>query len=144
VPLPLCASKKLLTQKTKHNMRRFISILFGVIGFGGILYLLGPKPDAPTLKDYSFSLPDSLNALEAQINAEEKAVKGIREDNQARIIWADSLQKSQPMLRFCTFMVFRQVKKKVTLFIPIWQKSTMPICTSHVWLGMELIWVIAP
>lgn len=74
-------------------MRRFISILFGVIGFGGILYLLGPKPDAPTLKDYSFSLPDSLNALEAQINAQEKAVKGIREDNQARIIWADSLQK---------------------------------------------------
>jgi esterase/lipase len=60
-----------------------------------LVYFAGPKPAKPDFAVHEFSLPDSLPALEKKINQEEKNVKGIKPDNQARIIWADSLKKEK-------------------------------------------------
>lgn len=73
-----------------------VFIILIVICFFG--YLLGPKPDAPIIKTYSFNLPSSLTDLETKINTDEKAVVGIRPDCEARIIWADTAKKVKTKL----------------------------------------------
>ncbi len=73
-----------------------VFIILIVICFFG--YLMGPKPDAPIIKTYSFNLPSSLTDLETKINTDEKAVVGIRPDCQARIIWADTAKKIKTKL----------------------------------------------
>lgn len=73
-----------------------VFIILIVICFFG--YLMGPKPDAPLIKTYSFNLPSSLTDLETKINTDEKAVVGIRPDCQARIIWADTAKKIKTKL----------------------------------------------
>ncbi|MEA5259617.1 alpha/beta fold hydrolase [Arcicella aquatica] len=73
-----------------------VFIILIVICFFG--YLMGPKPDAPIIKTYSFNLPSSLTDLETKINTDKKAVVGIRHDCEARIIWADTAQKVKTKL----------------------------------------------
>ena len=65
-----------------------------------IVYFAGPKPAKPDFTVHEISLPDSLPALEKKINQEEKLVKGIKPDNQARIVWADSTKKEKTKLAF--------------------------------------------
>src|SRR5664280_2002838 len=65
-----------------------------------IVYFAGPKPAKPDFTVHEISLPDSLPALEKNINLEEKLVKGIKPDNQARIVWADSLKKEKTKVAF--------------------------------------------
>lgn len=60
-----------------------------------ILYFVGPKVKAPILQAPEIKLPTSLVELEKQINNEESATKGLKPDNQARIIWADSTKKEK-------------------------------------------------
>ncbi|MFC0185629.1 Esterase/lipase [Pseudarcicella hirudinis] len=74
-------------------MKNFIKVLFGLAIFLVIGYMAGPKPEAPKFETKTFVLPDALPDLEKQINEEELLVKGLRPDNQARIVWADSSQK---------------------------------------------------
>ena len=58
----------------------------------GLAYYLGPQPEKPNLeKQYSFDLPNDLGELERKITEQESQVKGIKPDNEARIVWADSL-----------------------------------------------------
>jgi len=58
-------------------------------------YLAGPKPPKADFEKPSFDLPSSLVDLDRQINESEKGVKGIKPDNQARIVWADSSKKEK-------------------------------------------------
>jgi esterase/lipase len=58
-------------------------------------YLVGPKPPKPKFETPVINLPASLTELEKQINDDEKAVKGIKPDNEARIVWADSSKKEK-------------------------------------------------
>lgn len=81
-------------------MRRFIKWLVGVILVLIIGYLVGPKPPKPLFNVAVTELPASLNDLENQINNSEKAVIGIRPDNEARIVWADSLKKEKTKIAF--------------------------------------------
>jgi esterase/lipase len=76
-------------------MKTFLKILPGVIGLLVLAYFLGPRPPAPTFGKLSFALPDSLFDLEKQINSEERKVRGIKPDNQARIVWPDSTRKQK-------------------------------------------------
>src|SRR5664279_6520927 len=58
------------------------------------------KTTKPDFTVQEISLPDSLTELESSIIRNEKAVKGIKPDNQARIIWADSLKKEKTKIAF--------------------------------------------
>lgn len=81
---------------------KVLTVIIIIVLALGLIYFLGPKVDAPNLspgieraKSLS-SLGMDLKALEDSIRASESKVPGIKEDNEARIIWADSFayQKS--------------------------------------------------
>ncbi len=55
-----------------------------------ITYFVGPVPNEPVYSDELPSLPSSLNQLQLHIEQSEDAMP-TREDNQARIIWYDSV-----------------------------------------------------
>lgn len=78
------------TEKMKITIWIIIIIILLVI-----LYFMGPSPKIPWL---NFKIEDELkindfNDLEKYINQKEQSIPGIKPDNQARIIWADSNNK---------------------------------------------------
>ncbi len=81
-------------------MKKNLKWLLGAILVLLIVYFAGPKPAKPDFTVHEFSLPDSLPALEKKINQDEKRVKNIKPDNQARIVWADSSKKEKTKLAF--------------------------------------------
>jgi len=81
-------------------MKTLIKWLSGIILVLFIGYLAGPKPPRPVFSTPVTTLPSSLNELELQINNSEKAVRGLKPDNEARIIWADSSKKEKTKLAF--------------------------------------------
>jgi esterase/lipase len=81
-------------------MKKFLKWLIGIIAVLAIVYLLGPKPAKPKFETPVFDLPASLTDLEKQINTGERAVIGIKPDNEARIVWADTLKKEKTKIAF--------------------------------------------
>lgn len=79
-------------------MKTLFNTILSITLFLGIIYWMGPKPKAPNLAIPAITLPTSLIALETQINTTERNTKGIRPNCQARIIWADSSQKTKTNL----------------------------------------------
>jgi pimeloyl-ACP methyl ester carboxylesterase len=86
---------KLLAANAVFLMKKFL------IGLGIFLlllimvYLSGPRPAAPQLAAGYPALTHNLTALEKEIMAAEKALKTVKPDNEARIIWYDSLRKEK-------------------------------------------------
>ena len=56
-----------------------------------LTYYLGPKVEPPQLDKSLPEITSNLMELERQIQKHEAAIKNIRPDNEARIIWADSI-----------------------------------------------------
>jgi esterase/lipase len=56
-------------------------------------YFLGPKPVSPQFLRPTLTPSVSLPILEQEITQSEKQVKGIKPDNEAKIVWADSNKK---------------------------------------------------
>jgi esterase/lipase len=81
-------------------MRKFIKWFAGIILILFFCYFIGPVPPKPVFDKKTFELPSSLSDLEKQINENEKAVKGIKPDNEARIVWADSTKKEKTKIAF--------------------------------------------
>ncbi len=81
-------------------MKKFLKWFAGVILVLLIGYLIGPRPPKPDFRIPAIELPSSLNELDRQINDNEAAVKGIKPDNQARIVWADSSKKEKTKIAF--------------------------------------------
>jgi esterase/lipase len=82
-------------------MKKFTKWLIGIIVVILIAYLAGPRPSKPVFDTPLKELPSSLTDLEKQININEKAVIGIKPDNEARIVWADSIKKEKTRIAFC-------------------------------------------
>ena len=76
-------------------MKKFLRWLVSIAIALTLGYFLGPKPSPPTLTMPKLSLSELLPALEQQINKKEAKVNGIKPDNQARIVWADSTKKQK-------------------------------------------------
>jgi esterase/lipase len=76
-------------------MKRFLKWLSGIVLVLLIGYFIGPKPAKPVFEMPEVTLPASLAELDRQINDGEKAVKGLKPDNEARIVWADSLTREK-------------------------------------------------
>jgi esterase/lipase len=81
-------------------MNKFIKWFSGIVIVLLLIFFSGPKPSKPNFDIPQIILPSSLTDLETQINAKEKAVRGIKPDNQARIIWADSTKKEKTKIAF--------------------------------------------
>jgi esterase/lipase len=81
-------------------MKTFGKWLAGIILALFIIYSVGPRPSKPDFTIHEYNLPISLTDLENNINRNENAVKGIKPDNQARIIWADSSKKEKTKIAF--------------------------------------------
>jgi len=76
-------------------MKKFAKWLLGIIVLIFIAYIVGPKPSEPNFETTMINLPSSLTELEKQINQSEMLVKGIKPDNEARIVWADTAKKEK-------------------------------------------------
>ena len=71
--------------------KKLIYILFPFLLLAGI-YFLGPKPKKPKYDSTMPSVPQSSLELEKNV-ADQEAKHKLKSDNEARIIWADSLKK---------------------------------------------------
>ncbi|MBK9391577.1 MAG: alpha/beta fold hydrolase [Bacteroidetes bacterium] len=81
-------------------MRKILKYVGGIVLFLAIVYLIGPKPSKPVFDTPVPDLPGSLIELETMINTSEKAIRGIKPDNEARIVWADSTRKEKTKIVF--------------------------------------------
>jgi len=81
-------------------MKTFAKWLATIILVLVIAYSVGPKPAKPDFKMPEISVVSTLIDLEKQINEGEKAVKGVKPDNQARIVWADTSKKEKTKIAF--------------------------------------------
>jgi pimeloyl-ACP methyl ester carboxylesterase len=61
------------------------------------IYMSGPKPASPKLASGYPPLTHNLTALEKEITEAEKALSIVKPDNEARIIWFDSLRKEKTL-----------------------------------------------
>jgi esterase/lipase len=83
-----------------HNMKIVYKWLLGIILALFLVYSAGPKPPTPDFTIHKINLPASLTDLEKKIYESEIKVKGIKPDNQARILWADSSKKEKTKIAF--------------------------------------------
>jgi esterase/lipase len=81
-------------------MKTFAKWSAGIIVLLVLVYFAGPVPPKPQFEIPTVSMPESLPGLEQQINESEKAVRGIKTDNEARIVWADSSKKEKTKIAF--------------------------------------------
>jgi esterase/lipase len=81
-------------------MKKFAKWGAGIILVLVAGYFLGPKPPKPTFSFTEYKLPSSLTELEKEINFSEKTVRGLKPDNEARIVWADSSKKEKTKIAF--------------------------------------------
>lgn len=75
-------------------MRKFLKIFLIFLAVLIIVFLLGPRPDFPDFDANIQPLNIPLAKLDTYISEKESRIKNLREDNEARIFWAnDSIQK---------------------------------------------------
>jgi len=76
-------------------MLKIIVWIVAILAILTLLYFVGPKVTAtvpdPALPQVTQDLPK----LEEEINSSEAAVKDLKKDNQARIVWADTAKKQK-------------------------------------------------
>jgi pimeloyl-ACP methyl ester carboxylesterase len=63
-----------------------------------LIYVVGPRPDVPMFLKLVYMPPASLDALEAELNASEASVQGIKPGCAAKIVWADSVKQRTPVV----------------------------------------------
>lgn len=75
-------------------MKKILIRLLYVVVALTVLYSVGPEPSKPSLKvKLNETGPSDIFMLEEQVNYHERKTVGLRPDNQARIVWADSSKK---------------------------------------------------
>ncbi len=77
-------------------MKTFFKWFLSFASVFTIGYLLGPKPPTPILDGKLPLVPANLSQLESEIVESEKRVLSMKPNNEARIIWADSLKQKTP------------------------------------------------
>lgn len=82
------------------TIKKILKWLVGIILILILVYLVGPKPTKPVFDSAAVVMPASLTELEKQINDSEKAIKGLKPDNEARIVWADTAKKEKTKIAF--------------------------------------------
>jgi pimeloyl-ACP methyl ester carboxylesterase len=73
----------------------FVKVFLGLIALVVVIYFSGPKAPIPQVDTMAAAANPNLIALEKEINNTEKSYLNLRENNEARIIWADTSQKKK-------------------------------------------------
>jgi esterase/lipase len=73
----------------------FVKVFLGLIALVVVIYFSGPKAPIPQVDTMAAAANPNLIALEKEINNTEKSYLNLRENNEARIIWADASQKKK-------------------------------------------------
>lgn len=76
-------------------MRKGWLIFFGIVVLLGLVYFLGPRPSTPVYNPVLPVVPSAPAALTQYINSLEAPHK-VKPDNEARIVWFDTLQRKTP------------------------------------------------
>ncbi len=84
---------KLRRMKLLMKGLKIAGLLLGILV---VLYVFGPKVEEPDLDKRLPKMTSDLFELEAQINAKERMLDNIKPDNQARIVWFDSIPQKTP------------------------------------------------
>lgn len=71
-------------------VRKALYSVAAVMGILVIGWYAGPKPDYPDFNNEPITLDWDISEVDDYINKKESKVKHLKEDNQARVIWADS------------------------------------------------------
>jgi hypothetical protein len=95
-----------------------------------IIYLSGPKPAAPRLVAAYPALTHNLTALEKEITEAERAIKIVKQDNEARIIWFDSSTKKKTPYSIVYLHGFGPARLKGRRYTRNWPDNLAAICTS--------------
>lgn len=77
-------------------LRKILRIALLLLVLVSLAYFLGPKVDTPTLDKALPVVTPDLAQLEQEIDRQEAAIPNIKPDNEARIIWADSIPVKTP------------------------------------------------
>lgn len=77
------------------NMKKFFKWFAALLLFLLVIYFAGPRPAKPDFGVPVPGLPSDLPGLEIMIAAEEQAVRRLKPDNEARIVWADSMNRTK-------------------------------------------------
>jgi esterase/lipase len=75
-------------------MKRFLKIIAALIAVLAIVYFFGPKPEAPIYNNNLIQVPADAAALEAYV-ATNEAKHQVKQDNEARIVWANDSTKAK-------------------------------------------------
>jgi esterase/lipase len=76
-------------------LKTILKIFLGAIVLLTAVFFLGPRPAKPTFPIPTFENMISLSTLERSIAESEKKVIGIKPENEAKIIWADTTKKEK-------------------------------------------------
>jgi len=76
-------------------MKTVLKVLLASAILLAIVYMLGPKAKIQTLKGDYPEVPARIIELEAFIKSKEDTVLGLKPENQSKIVWADSINKSK-------------------------------------------------
>jgi len=73
-----------------------LKLTAGLVALLALIYLLGPKPAPPALNAQLPTIGTGLSELADSIRRMEMAVPNLKPNNEARIIWADSIPTRTP------------------------------------------------
>lgn len=71
-------------------MKKFLYSLFALIALPCIIYLVGPRVDYPEMNFNIANLDYQIHELDDFLTDKEKGIVNLKDDNESRIIWADS------------------------------------------------------
>ncbi len=74
-------------------LRRIFLWIFAIAMISVILYMLGPKEDRDELVVEYPDIPTRMNEIEDYVAHREDSVRGLKPENEAYIVWADSSNK---------------------------------------------------
>ncbi|TAI47006.1 alpha/beta hydrolase [Flagellimonas allohymeniacidonis] len=70
---------------------KIVKVVVGILFLLGFFYVLGPKVEKPNLDTVLPEVETNLLALEKMIQEREQDISNLKPDNEARIIWFDSI-----------------------------------------------------
>ncbi len=76
-------------------MKKFLKILFILVGILALVYIVGPKAKYESVDNKVFQLNLHLDHLDEYVVKRESLTPDIKPDNQSRITWYDSIQTTE-------------------------------------------------
>ena len=76
-------------------MKKALKILASLIALILVVYLLGPRSKYEKVDNTPLAGSYDIEKLDSIVSLREKAIEGIKPDNQSQFLWADSLNKTE-------------------------------------------------